>query len=242
MNKKTIIGIMIVISLVATILLGSEYIKKEDTKPEYLKNLELISSEDSYSSGIPVKKKIFHDEHGNDVITKETHDGEIIFYTSVSKYNKQGTKNITKEEALRIVKEELEVPEDYVLNITENKNNRYRFWFNRVVEGISLRSDRITALVNKGTGEISMWSKTYHEELPDLTPTISREEALKIANEEFNGGAEIKELTVETCWVNQSAPPSITAPTKLCLAWLIIDTDSEYYRSMFLDAHTGERI
>ncbi len=266
---KTLVWVIVAAILVTIILLCSEYIGKEYTRPsgssfsqseeeeaikkeamrsKYIdENLKFKESKDLYISGIPVKRMIFHDEHGKAVVIAETHDGEIISYSSTSKYGKHGTKNITKEEALKIVKEELEVPEDYVLSEIEDNGNRYHFWFHRVVDGVSLRCDWISALVNKGTGEISMWTKTYHEELPNLNPTLSEEEALRIANEEFNGGAEIKDFTVTGCWKpgeepTWNTPAPIKRDSKLCLVWLIVDTDSEYYRYMSLDAHTGKRI
>ena len=195
----------------------------------FSESIESKESEETYISGIPVKIKDSRDEQGNVVVTSETYDGEIIAYAKMGKYQKQGTKNLTEKEALSIAREEMKVPKDYVLSETENEDNQYNFAFSRVVEGIVLRSDWICALVNKGTGEISMWSKAYHKELPNLKPTISEVEAVKIANKEFNGGAEILELTVTGCKDN-----------KLCLSWLIEDKDSKFYNYLFLDAHTGE--
>ncbi|PKP59061.1 MAG: hypothetical protein CVT88_06320 [Candidatus Altiarchaeales archaeon HGW-Altiarchaeales-1] len=182
-------------------------------------------------SNIPVKFKRLYDEQGNVTITAEANDGKVISYLNVAKYKNKGTKNITKERALDIAKEKIKVPKDYVLTETEDEDNSYNFMFNRVIDNISLKSDWIWVSVNKGAGEISMWSKVYHEELPDLKPTISKEGAIKIANEEFNGGAEISELTVVGC--DEDA---------LCLAWLVVDSDSKLYNYIYLDAHTGKRI
>ncbi len=182
-------------------------------------------------SNIPVKFKRSYDKQGNVTVIAETNGGKVISYLNVAKYENKSTNNITKERALDIAKEKIKVPKDYVLTETEDEDNSYNFMFNRAVDGILLKSDWIWISINKGDGDISMWSKIYHEELPDLKPTISKEEAIKIANEEFNGGAELSELTVVVCDENA-----------LCLAWLVVDSDSELYNYMYLNAHTGKRI
>ena len=185
----------------------------------------------SYISDMPVKFKESCDKQGNSFVTAETDNGEVISYFDVTKYEKKGSKKITEKRALGIAKEKVKIPKDYLLSETEDEENSYNFMFNRVIEDVTLKCDWIWVSINKATGDVSMWSKVYHEELPDLKPAISKEEAIKIANDEFNGGAEISELTVVVCDENA-----------LCLSWLLVDSDSELYNYMYLDAHTGKRI
>lgn len=114
--------------------------------------------------------------------------------------------------------------------------NEYSLMFNEIKENVSLYN-HVSVSVDAGTGDIMAYSRLYRETLVSLVPEINADEALKIAEDQFEGF---------TVWKSE-ARLMIHSPgeNEQYLGWLIRLTGKSKKSDMggalvLIDAQTGE--